>query len=206
MKNLSVAVVALSALTVAQPSYAAHFNPRHTDNGGPLGLGNLFVGCCGDTEASSSILNVPGKGIGVALQVLQPTSCTLGFSETGITNVSGGQLFKAIRFTMTGLNSDPTPVANFGVNVAWYDPRGTARAAVFTVANGGLVRNGNNFTLPTGGRNGIAPGSTLREVDFELSANGATTKQTAFIQNVFVDKTLVHYELDSTSAFCGGCA
>ncbi len=207
MKNISIAVAAISTIVVAQPSFAAHHNSVHTlhSGHGNLQLGDVFAQCCGGNgnTGSAEILNVPGKGFGAQLQVTQPSCCNSTFVETGIVGVYGTTLFKYIKFTVTGLGTDAPPTANFGVDVFLAGPHGSEQSGFFTVANGGLIKDGNNFILRTGGRNGIPQGSTLLEVDFELDGNCVTTKQTAFVQNVFIDTLPVSYQLDSGSAFCG---
>lgn len=212
MKNISLAVAALSALTVAQPSFAGgHRNPLHTTGhtgNGVLRLGELYTNCCGGigNDASAQIVN--SHGFGVQLQVTQPSCCNATFAATGIENIAGTNLHKSIIFTLSGLNGAPPAVSNFGVDVVW-TPAGTNQEVFnfFTVANGGLIPTGHNqFVLVTGGQNGITPGSTLIEVAFELDGNCVSTKQTATISNVLVDKSPVNYDLDSLSAFCGGCS
>lgn len=207
MKNLSIAVAAISTVLVAQPSFANHKNLLHVAHSGSghLELGELFTNCCGGfgNEASAQILNATGKGFGAQLQVAQPSCCDATYAIAGIANVDGTRLQKKMYFTVTGLGSDGPPVANFGVDVCWSDGHGK-HFGFFTVANGGLIRQGNQFFLLTGSQ--IAPGSTLYEVDFELDGNCVSSKQTAFVQNVFIDKQPVNYSLDSESAFCGGCS
>lgn len=209
MKNISIAVAAISTVLVAQPSFANHKNLSHVHaafRDGHYELGDLYTNCCsyGGNEASAEILNAPGKGFGAQLQVTQPICCDATYALAGIRGIDGTRLKKTIQFTVTGLGTDPAPVANFGVDVCWNDGHGD-HFGFFTVANGGLVRQGNIFFLVTGGSSGIAPGSTLYEVDFELDGNCVTDKQTAFVQNVFIDKVPASYQLDAPSAFCGGC-
>ncbi|MBS1953381.1 MAG: hypothetical protein JST89_04290 [Cyanobacteria bacterium SZAS-4] len=198
-KSKIVAVTALLVFAV-QPGEAAHLNPNHSDIHGPLSLGEFVVNCCGNSTAVAQFATQPYKGTGVQLQVTQPTACEGAFAETGIQNINGVQLQKKLTFAMSGLNDGPIPTANFSVNVSWTDPHGRSASGVFTVANGGLISTdqGTRFTLVTGtGHGRIPPGSTLNEVDFEL-----TSTQTAFIQDVKVDRTPVHLDLTTATASC----
>ncbi|MFN8554502.1 MAG: hypothetical protein U0103_23785 [Candidatus Obscuribacterales bacterium] len=210
MKNISIAVAAISTVLVAQPSFASHKNLSHVHaafRDGHYELGDLFTNCCESfaNEASAEILNVPGKGFGAQLQVTQPFCCDSTYALAGIRGIDGTRLKKTIQFTVTGLGTDPAPVSNFGVDVFWTDGH-SEKLSFCTVANGGLIRQGNQFLLVTGPSSGITPGATLTEVDFELDGNCVTGKQTAFVQNVFIDKVPVNYQLDAASAFCGGCS
>ncbi|RTL43703.1 MAG: hypothetical protein EKK48_08130 [Candidatus Melainabacteria bacterium] len=207
MKNISIAVAALSTVLSAQPSFAGHKNLLHVHapfRDGHYELGDLFTNCCDGNEASAQILNVTGKGFGAQLQVTQPFCCDSTYALAGIRGVDCTRLKKTIQFTVTGLGTDPAPVANFGVDVFWTDGQ-TEHFSFCTVANGGLFRQGNQFLLVTGGSSGVPAGATLTEIDFELDGNCVTGKQTAFVQNVFIDKVPVNYQLDAASAFCGGC-
>jgi len=207
MKYQSMAAfAAMSVLVGAQPSFAQ----GHSEG---LELGNFYANCCGGSgdRASAQTLHIPQKGFAVELTAADPSCCYNTYAGTGVEQLNGFRLTKYIRFTLSGPGNTSANSANFGVYVLWTS-HGTEDGDFFTVANGGLIHNGNLFRLNTNNHyHAIPPGSSLLEVDFELDGNCVSGQQVVDIQNVFLDNAFVNYELDhgtieNESAFCsGGC-